>query len=91
MKLEGYEDWHSVINESLVRASVIRYMIDHKASDKEVQQEINKQIGKGFVWTKDLVDLLGEYETSRTEYPSFKSFYPRLYSFFDSKAKYLNR
>lgn len=91
MKLEGYEDWHSVINESLVRASVIRYMIDHKATDTEVQQEINKQIGKGFVWTKDLVDLLGEYEKSRSQYPSFKSFYRRLYSFFDSKAKYLTR
>jgi hypothetical protein len=91
MKLEGYEDWHSLVNESLVRASVIRYMIDHKNPDADIQEEINIQAGKGFVWTKDLVDLLGEYESSRTLYPTFKSFYPRIYSFFNSTANHLKR
>jgi hypothetical protein len=86
MKLEGYEDWHSLINESLVRASVIRYMIDHNDKKEEIQKEIEKQTKKGFKWTKDLVSLLGEYESSPKTYPTFKSFYPRIISFFNTRA-----
>ena len=86
MKLEGYEDWHSLINESLVRASVVRYMIDHKQSQKEINNEIAKQRKKGFTWMEDLVQLLGEYETSRTSYPTFERFYPRLTTFFEKTA-----
>lgn len=91
MKLEGYEDWHSVINESLVRASVVRYMIDHHHDQKIIQEEILKQTGKGFIWTKDLVLLLGEYESARSNYPTFKSFYPRIISFFNSTADQLKQ
>ncbi|AWG24267.1 DUF4932 domain-containing protein [Flavobacterium kingsejongi] len=86
MKLEGYEDWHSLIDESLVRASVVRYLMDHGATATVVQQEITTQTQKGFVWIKDLVSLLGAYETSRDTYPTFKSFYPRIIAFFDAKA-----
>lgn len=89
MKLEGYEDWHSVINESLVRASVVRYMIGHGQSNEAVEQEIEKQIKKGFSWTRELVSLLGQYESSRSKYPTFKSFYPQLTSFFDKSANTL--
>lgn len=84
MKSEGYEDWHSVINESIIRASVVRYMIDHKNTEQVIQEEIQKQTSKGFVWTKDLVALLGEYESSRSIYPTFKSFYPRIISFLNT-------
>lgn len=87
MKSEGYEDWHSLINESIIRASVVRYMIDHKNKEEEIQKEIQTQIAKGFTWTKSLVQLLGEYESSRKAYPKFKSFYPRMISFFDETAK----
>jgi hypothetical protein len=83
MKLEGYEDWHSLIDESLVRASVVRYMIDHKETADAIAKEISKQQKKGFVWINELVTLLGEYESSRTMYPTFKSFYPRITTFFD--------
>lgn len=83
MQLEGYEDWHSLINESLVRASVVRYMIDHKESPEAVEQEILKQQKKGFGWIKDLVVLLGEYERSRMKYKTFESFYPRITAFFN--------
>lgn len=91
MRQEGYEDWHSLINESLVRASVVRYMIDHQDADQSVQEEILKQQKKGFLWTKDLVTLLGEYESSRLVYPTFKSFYPKLVAFFDTQAKNLEK
>lgn len=87
MKSEGYEDWHSLINESIIRASVVRYMIDHKNKPEAIQEEIQTQIKKGFVWTNDLVTLLGEYESSRKTYPNFKSFYPKMIVFFNTTAK----
>jgi hypothetical protein len=91
MKLEGYEDWHSVINESLVRASVVRYMIDHHHNEKAIEEETLKQTEKGFIWTKDLVLLLGEYESARSNYPTFESFYPRIISFFNATAEQLKQ
>jgi hypothetical protein len=90
MDKEGYDDWHSLINESLVRASVVRYMMDHHAPDQDVQAEIQKQTTKGFLWTKAMVALLGEYESSRDKYPTFKSFYPRVITFFDNTATQIN-
>jgi len=91
MRLEAYEDWQGVINESLVRASVVRYMIDHKDKDEAVQEEISKQVKKGFLWTKELVALLGEYESSRDKYPTFKSFYPRIITFFKTTADHIKQ
>lgn len=87
MHLEGYDDWHSLVNESLVRASVVRYMIDHKDSDQMVKEEILKQQQKGFLWIKDLVALLGEYDSSRHLYPTFQSFYPKIITFFNAQAQ----
>lgn len=86
MKREAYEDWQSVINESLVRACVVRYLIDHQQNHQAVQGEILEQQHKGFLWTKELVTLLGEYESSRNQYPTFKSFYPRIIAFFNQTA-----
>lgn len=86
MKREAYENWESVINESIVRACVVRYLIDHKSGDKIVQNEVLTQTNKGFLWTKELVSLLGEYESSRDKYPTFKSFYPRVIAFFNETA-----
>ena len=51
MKSEGYGIWQNVIEESLVRMSVIRYMIDHNYTDQEVLDEINSQHEfYGFKW-----------------------------------------
>ena len=91
MKLEAYEDWKSLINESLVRASVVRYLIDHKSDDKVVQDEILEQTNKGFLWTKELVSLLGKYEASRDKYPTFKSFYPQIINFFNETARNIKK
>ncbi|MBB5635139.1 hypothetical protein HDE68_001024 [Pedobacter cryoconitis] len=91
MKLEAYEDWKSLINESLVRACVVRYLIDHKNNQQVIKDEILLQTNKGFIWTKELVSLLGEYESSRTQYPDFKSFYPRIITFFNETARDISK
>lgn len=76
LNAEGYDDWHSVINESLVRACVVKYMIDHH--ENGVEAEISTQTDKGFLWTTELVKLFGNYETSRAKFPSFEKFYPMI-------------
>ena len=47
----GYGIWENVIEETLVRASVIRYLIDHGYSDEVIREEINNQHKfYGFTW-----------------------------------------
>ena len=47
----GYGIWENVIEETLVRASVIRYLIDHGYSDEVIREEINNQHKfYGFIW-----------------------------------------
>ena len=47
----GYGIWENVIEETLVRASVIRYLIDHDYSDDTIRQEISNQHKYyGFTW-----------------------------------------
>lgn len=87
MDKQAYKNWETVINESLVRASVVRYLIDHNADKKTIDKEIIDQVNRGFYWTKELSNLLGEYENNRKEYPSFESFYPKIIDFFNKTAK----
>jgi hypothetical protein len=74
-----------MLNESLVRASVIRYL---RANDGPVaaENELSRQRGLGFVWMDELVQLLGEYESQRSTYPTFSSFLPRVVEYFDALA-----
>ncbi len=62
MNNQAYGDWESVINESLVRAFVIKYMKENNFSREKVLREIaiNKKIG--FVWIKELVDILDKIQ-----------------------------
>lgn len=47
----GYGIWENVIEETLVRASVIRYLIDHGYSDDVIREEISNQHKYyGFTW-----------------------------------------
>ena len=47
----GYGIWENVIEETLVRASVIRYLIDHGYSEESIREEINNQHEYyGFTW-----------------------------------------
>ncbi|RZM28685.1 MAG: DUF4932 domain-containing protein [Pedobacter sp.] len=86
MQSQAYAEWKTMINESVVRASVVRYMIDHHAATADVNKEIAEQQGRSFLWTPGLVSLLGTYERSRKIYPDFAAFYPQIISFFDQTS-----
>lgn len=86
MRRQAYGTWKTMVYESLVRASVIRYRnrFDNRAA---VLREIGRQNQRGFVWVEELSDLLGEYEESRDKYPTLDAFAPRIIEFFNEYAK----
>jgi len=90
MQEQAYSNWRTMVNESIVRASVVRYMMVHHAPQREITREISEQEGRGFYWTPALVDLLGAYEENKKRYPNFASFYPKLIAFFDETALHID-
>lgn len=59
----GYGTWQEVYEETYVRASTIRYMIDHGYPEDVIQNEINQQHSYyGFVWMPLDIDFYrGDY------------------------------
>lgn len=88
---QAYGTWPTVINEALVRAAVVRYLRDNGASAVTVAREIYIQENKYFLWTAGLDSLLGVYAAHRDQYPSLRSFYPRIIHFFDSVGTRIDR
>jgi Domain of unknown function (DUF4932)/Bacterial Ig-like domain len=83
MKRQAYGDWLTMMYESLDRACGVRYALfldGRQAAAKEAAA--NRE--KGFLWTGELADLLGEYETHRDTYPTLDAFFPRIVAFFDA-------
>ena len=85
MKRIGYQSWRSLMYESAVRASVACY-IRNSFEPEYLQHYLDEDVGNGFVWTKELSDLLGTYEANRDKYPTFESFFPEFVDFFNKKA-----
>ena len=75
---QAYGDWQIMLNEALVRASVIKYFIDHGASETEIQTMQNNESNKGFIWIKGLVAELKKYDNERGTYPTLESYLPNL-------------
>lgn len=83
MSKQAYNNWKTVINESLVRAAVICYMLDKKYSEESIREDLTGQLQRNFRWMPELVQLLRKYQTNRAEYPSLETFYPEIIHFFD--------
>jgi len=73
---QAYGNWQIMLNEALVRASVIKYFIDHGESDSAIQIMLNNELNKGFIWIKELVDELKKYDNQRNIYPTLESYMP---------------
>ncbi len=81
----AYGNWETMMKESLVRATVIRYLqakFGEDAAQKGIQSEIKRQ----FFWMDGLSGLLGEYEENREKYPSLDAFFSEIAGFFKSYA-----
>lgn len=78
MSQQAYANWQIMLNEALVRASTIKYFIDHVASESEIQTMQNIELNKGFMWIKGLVSELKKYDNQRDIYLTLESYIPNL-------------
>lgn len=83
MSMQAYGAWELMMNEALVRASVIMYMKKHNMN---IDYEMTDQLSRSFIWIKELVDLLDQYEKDRTTYPTLGSFMPQIIAFYQGIA-----
>lgn len=91
MNDQAYGDWEVMYAEAVVRAAVVKYMIDHEYEEKEIKKEVNRQLERGFVWTDELVYALNRYDKNRDQFPSLESFMPGLVIFFDEVASNIGK
>ena len=81
MMQQHYNDWHIVINESLVRAAVIVYLYEN-GFNQFVSSMLNVEtMQNGFPWMLDVVSALRYYSTHREQYPTLNDFYPEIARF----------
>ena len=86
MRDQGNGNWRVMLGETLVRAAVARYILEHEGA-QEAAAEIAEQRAKGYIWMQESFDLLGEYEANRKTYPTFEKFMPRVVAYFDDLAR----
>lgn len=91
MKRLAYGTWETAVQESLVRAAVIRYLYENPIEVKffadtkaeEVPSKLSEfENSRGFYWIQDLVTLMGTYENARKTYPTFRSYMPIIEAYF---------
>lgn len=79
MKQQSYDDWKTVINESVVRAAVFIYMLDNKLVNRNTPQFLlDEMYRRGFRWMPELVSALRRYASQREQYKTLNDFYPEI-------------
>ncbi len=91
MSQQAYGSWLIMLNEALVRASVIKYFIDHGANETEIRMMINKESNNGFIWIKGLVNELMKYDNQRNIYPTLESYVPELLNAYKDFAEKISQ
>jgi len=89
MERMAYPNWQIMVDESLVRAVVIRYLLAHgdtEGAKKRVQYEVKRS----FLWMPELTKWLAEYEQNRERYSGFDDYMPRVAAFFVNYASHLD-
>lgn len=87
MRSQAYGKWETMLAESIVRASVIKYLQDHQYNPAYIKEELNTQINRGFIWTPELVKELDRYDQQRDQFPNLRSFMPEIVKFFERTAE----
>ncbi len=87
MKRMAYGDPRTMVVESLVRASVIRYMLAHDSGNVNLQKLIVHEQALGFVFMDELNGLMEKYEKNRESSPTFELFVPFVAEYFTDLAQ----
>lgn len=85
MQKQAYTHWTHMMYESLVRASVIRFLTTI-FKERELDAHILSEENNGFLWIRKLAQLLDRYENNRKKYPTFEHFFPEIVTFFSHYA-----
>ena len=91
MYKNAYTTWQNVVNESIVRAAVIIYLIDNEVPQDKVRQSVIDEMSVGFYWIPELVKSLQYYTKHRDKYPSLESYYTEIADFFNNYADSCSR
>ncbi|MTI29487.1 DUF4932 domain-containing protein [Xanthovirga aplysinae] len=91
MESQAYSNWKTMLVEAVVRASVIKYLKDHDYEKGFIQNELNDEINRGFLWTDELVEELERYDNNRVNFPALESFMPEIVKFFDRTASRIDK
>ena len=79
MTRQAYNNWQTVINESLVRAAVIINLLDNGFNQKQVGAILTSEtLYNEFRWMPELVTALRHYAANRDKYKTFNDYYPEI-------------
>lgn len=85
MSNQAYGNWKTMMYESLVRASTVRYVLATEG-EAAAKKHVDYEKSRHFLWTGELADVLGEYEQQREKYPTLDAFFPKIVEFFNGYA-----
>ena len=83
MNGQAYGNWRTMMRESLVRACEVRYAMANDGK-RQAERSANYHISRGFHWTKELSELLGQYEKQRDKYQTLDAFMPKIVKMFEN-------
>lgn len=83
MKKQAYGTWKTFVDESIVRAVVVIYLLDRKGKEA-ANTEARQQISLAFRWTPQISKVLIRYQAERATYADFAAFMPELIKTFDA-------
>ncbi|HDY87226.1 MAG TPA: DUF4932 domain-containing protein [bacterium] len=86
MQRIGYQKWQTLMYESAVRACVPSF-VRNSFPPEYLQYYLDEEANYGFVWTKELSEVLVRYKSNRDKYPTFESFFPKFVDFFNEYSK----
>ena len=86
LKQAGYNYWYVMLYEYIVRACVVRYLIEMDGPDV-ANERMSWDASFGFPGIYGLVDLLEHYETNRDRYPRLDDFVPHISRYFEQLAR----
>ena len=80
MSMQGYPTDVEIINEHIVRAIQIRYIINEYNDEKWAESMTKWEEEQGFFYIRNILEKLEEFEKNRKEYKLFEDFYPEIIS-----------
>ena len=81
MSMQGYPTDVEVINEHIVRAIQIRYIINEYNDKKWAEYITNLEEENDFIYIRNILEKLEEFESNREKYKIFEEFYPEIINY----------